>query len=1229
MRTAVTFLHVSLHGGSGQLDSAPQMANKNPLRDHAAVSNYIVSVGKTIARSGRQLLLAGAAHSLVREVAEGTYAATVLDKHQLQVRLAYAGGYWNGECDCKAELDCKHCVAALLALQQSAASFDEIVVSPSAFTAQSAPQPVVPKEPPLSPLYPLADRLTTVLGRKLNGTESTYLRLVQQLYYQAVNGRPITANDLRTLTPAVVDYSWAALDLWPTFPNGYHLFWQHLAWEFRRRQIAIPAFMRPITDLSLIEEAMQQWERHKQVENWRASLRAMALTGEQIRPAKVELRLAFYPAEARVQIREGDGAEFRDLKTAHTRRLSDDHTAGRLNFDPESLLLWSALTRTWDNNWHVIQYANSEQLRYLNRAVSVPGLATRMVTPEGVPLARPAEPLRLDLHAAESTDQDYRFRLVRADGTPAPDILATMPGPPPLYLTRTAIFTGPPPHGLGGKMELAIPAPALETVDGVRFLASLGVAMPPRIAARTRRVKTVVTLTCQVKPQHLGSEVDAVFIRAEAVEDGGEVLHFGYNSWHPADNRLKTLPPSPPPVKGAEEPIPLVDRSALNHFPALMDRIGARYEGYAAQWRVRLTKTFPEQFLDWLASIPPEIEVKLDPQLASLRTEPVSGTVKLDVEEAGVDWFDLRVVLNVTDTELTQEELKLLLNAKGKFVRLGKKGWRRLQFAMTEDEDEQMSRLGLNARDFSAEPQRFHALQLADDAAKKLLPEQQAEDIRRRAEELKARVTPPIPTGIRAEMRPYQVEGFHFLAYLSANRFGGVLADDMGLGKTLQALAWVALLRESGPDAPSTAAPTAVPVAAPLPSLVVCPKSVMDNWSTEAERFLPGLRVRLWHGEPSTELPAARETADVIVVNYAQLRFLTPEIASFQWLAVILDEAQAIKNPDSQTAQSARALKAGHRLALTGTPIENRLLDLWSIFSFAMPGVLGNRALFVKRFTRKDDPFARRRLAARVRPFLLRRTKGQVARDLPDRIEEDILCTMEAEQLALYRAEFKRAQQLLLGVKTQQQLNEMRFNFLTSLLRLRQICCHPALISEDLTKAESAKVSALEDLLEPIMEEGHKVLVFSQFVTMLDLLKDLAKEKKWKHFYLAGDTENRGELVKKFQETDGAAVFLISLKAGGFGLNLTAASYVVLFDPWWNPAVERQAIDRTHRIGQTSKVIAYRLLMKDSIEQKIRQLQHQKAALAEDVLGEERFAQALTLDDLRYLFADDAPGAGP
>ena len=281
-----------------------------------------------------------------------------------------------------------------------------------------------------------------------------------------------------------------------------------------------------------------------------------------------------------------------------------------------------------------------------------------------------------------------------------------------------------------------------------------------------------------------------------------------------------------------------------------------------------------------------------------------------------------------------------------------------------------------------------------------------------------------------------------------------------------QILQWKHWLQQVAGPAPAAESGTlelrlAIHPTEALPSLVVCPKSVTDNWRTEAERFYAGLRVRIWRGEPAAELAAARETADLIVLNYAQLRQLSPAIAEVPWQAAILDEAQSIKNPDSQTAQAAGALKADQRLALTGTPIENRLLDLWSILSFAMPGALGNRASFLRRFNAQDDPLARRRLAARVRPFLLRRTKTQVAKDLPDRIEEDLLCEMEGEQQTLYRAELKRAQQLLLGVKSKQQLNAERFNLLTALLRLRQICCHPALV-------EIGRASCRERVSSPV-----------------------------------------------------------------------------------------------------------------------------------------------------------------
>jgi hypothetical protein len=1047
-------------------------------------------------------------------------------------------------------------------------------------------------------------------------------------------------------------YAWQPLELWPGPPRDDFYCWLYVAWELRRRKAGYPDFMEGITDFSLIEAALAGWEHEKEIEHWKSWFRNFDGQASAADSGTLELRLMLHPAEARLQWRTQPDAEFADFKQTNAKRFAEQFEHGTLNLTPGSLPLWSALFKPWHyESWWSLAYSNTTARPPLNRLLRLPLPPESIVSALGQPLARATEPLRLQLQPPADGNGNYELALATADGSPVPTILCTLAGQPTLYLTGRGLFTGPPADALGTDSRKTIPATALETTDGLRFLHATGVPLPEHLAQRVRSVPVSITLSCGLKPIYPGSPGENIVISVVAKAPGMKSEKFAPHGWEGSPPGISTKDKS----LSANGVITMHDRASQRHFPRVLETLNLRWSGHPGEWRLRLTKKNPETFVPWLQSLPPEIEVLLDPELATLRDAPVSGSVSLDVMESAMDWFDLKVVLNVGDTTLTPEELKLLLNARGGYVRLGKKGWRRLQFNLSPEEDEQLARLGLTARDFSAEPQRFHALQLADEAAKKFLAPERVEQIRRRVSELKTRVAPALPQPIRAEMRPYQTDGYHFLAYLTVNRFGGVLADDMGLGKTLQALAWLAWLRGGGADVSLSSpeggegrgeeaaisqtplSPALSPLvprgeretdksggtpAATFPSLVVCPKSVTDNWRAEAERFYPGLRVRIWRGEPAEELAAARETADLIVINYAQLRFLSPAIAQAQWQAAILDEAQYIKNPDSQTAQAARALKAEHRLALTGTPIENRLLDLWSIFAFAMPGALGNRAHFIRRFNAQDDPLARRRLAARVRPFLLRRTKGQVAKDLPDRVEEDLLCEMEGEQKTLYRAELKRARQLILGLKSNKQLNDERFNVLTSLLRLRQICCHPALVDGKLREAESAKVGALLDLLEPLMDEGHKVLVFSQFVTMLDLLRDTVKQREWPHYYLAGSTENRGELVRTFQAAKGGAVFLISLKAGGFGLNLTAASYVVLFDPWWNPAVEMQAIDRTHRIGQTSKVMAYRLLMRDSIEQKIRALQKQKAALMDDVLGEERFAQSLTLDDLRFLFAE-------
>ncbi|MDA8975290.1 DEAD/DEAH box helicase, partial [Akkermansiaceae bacterium] len=507
----------------------------------------------------------------------------------------------------------------------------------------------------------------------------------------------------------------------------------------------------------------------------------------------------------------------------------------------------------------------------------------------------------------------------------------------------------------------------------------------------------------------------------------------------------------------------------------------------------------------------------------------------------------------------------------------------------------------------------MHAMQLADPKAAEVFDPKAWKRIKDRARDIEIDVKPDVPKQLDATLRPYQVEGYQFLSYLATNNFGGILADDMGLGKTIQSITYLLWLREYNAEK--------LKARKLGPALVVCPKSVLDVWATEAGKFAPNLKVKILRTRDDLDMKEIREDLDILVLNYAQLRVCGDQLNKVRWLTVILDEGQQIKNPDSKAAKCARELDAENRLVLTGTPIENRLMDMWSLMAFAMPGVLGTRAYFKRRFDKRKDPSSQNRLAARLRPFLLRRTKGQVAKDLPPRTEEEVFAGMEGIQEELYKAELKRIQKALLGLDSDEAVKKNSFAILQGLMRLRQICCHPGLIDPKWLKEESAKMSALFYLLDQLREENHKVLVFSQFVSMLDIIKQRLEVESRPYNYLTGQTKDRKGEIENFQTTKDPSVFLLSLKAGGAGLNLTSASYVILYDPWWNPAVENQAIDRTHRIGQKNKVIAYRLLTRDSVEEKIRILQHQKTALVTNILGDEGFASNLGMEDLQFILS--------
>ncbi|WP_240914776.1 DEAD/DEAH box helicase [Roseimicrobium sp. ORNL1] len=979
----------------------------------------------------------------------------------------------------------------------------------------------------------------------------------------------------------------------------------------RERQAALMAAQRA-------EIAEKEWK--SRIKHWASSLPGES-AGADVSPW---LRLRLVDNGAIIELRKPGQLEFSKASTAQLKNLpnSGNRTAG------DTIL--SFAKGQWGMVKNEFHKVGDDLPGLLLQFISMPQLRNALVGSDGQPVTFHEEPLVWAIDEASS--HAYTLHLRDVHGATPPEPLVVVLSHPSWFVTSKEIWPlerWPFTHrDAGARMD--IPASALETGEGVTVLRKLGLSLPERIQAKVRTVKATVTVRAGIDQQGEGASSYLKVTAQSDYDDGspGELLSL--SGWLSIKGEKGATP-----MQG----IVTYERSALLRATAWLNTMDLKHQiswrNSETWWQRRITKEFPDEFLQWMAARPEDVVVELDKELASLRDGMVSASVRLDVEESEMDWFDLRVALNVTDTTLTQEEIQLLLKAQGRWVRITGKGWRKLHFEMTPEQEAELAAMGLTVADFDGAPQRLHALQLAGGAGKEksLLPAERVEAVRRRAEEIRTRVQPVIPATITAQLRPYQLEGFHFLAYLSTNRFGGVLADDMGLGKTLQSLTWLAWLRET--ELNREPAGTLPPV------LVVCPKSVQDNWRSETARFCPDLRVVVWSRDDAGKSGLDGE-ADLVVIHYQQLRQHEEALSRQRWLAVILDEAQAIKNPSSLSAKAACALQAGHRLALSGTPVENRLLDLWSILGFAMPGILGNRTHFAKHFDAKEDPLARRRLAARVRPFLLRRTKKEVAKDLPDRVEEDLVCELEGSQRTLYQAELKRARAALLNIKTTKQLDKARFNILTSLLRLRQICCHPALVlKEDVSTSKtkkrrgkastadaataatgSAKLDALLELLEPIMEEGGKVLVFSQFVEMLSLVRGQLEAREWPHFLLTGQTEDRGALVKQFQECSGPAIFLISLKAGGFGLNLTAASYVVLCDPWWNPAVEAQAIDRTHRIGQTQKVNAYRLIVKDSIEEKIRLLQKQKSALAQDILGEENFASALSLDDFRFLLGE-------
>lgn len=471
----------------------------------------------------------------------------------------------------------------------------------------------------------------------------------------------------------------------------------------------------------------------------------------------------------------------------------------------------------------------------------------------------------------------------------------------------------------------------------------------------------------------------------------------------------------------------------------------------------------------------------------------------------------------------------------------------------------------------------------------------------------------PLPEGLRADLRVYQKHGYDWLTFLGESGFHGILADDMGLGKTVQALAWLAREYESD--------------RAEHPTLVVCPTSVATNWINESNRFTPNLKTLKLTGPNRDKLYTQVKDTNIVVTTYALLRMDLARLQRRNWHCVLLDEAQNIKNPESQTAIAAKKLKARHRLALTGTPLENTLLELWSVFDFLMEGFLDEKKNFKSRYVRSgaETPEDIEGLRIKVAPFMLRRIKDEVATELPPKTEQLIKVPLMPEQQKLYDQVRALAKAKVYATIQDRGMQGSTVTILDALLKLRQVACHPDLVKLEIAADvhESGKHEIIHDLIEELVAEGHRALVFSQFTSHLKILREWLDAEGIGYYYLDGRTRNRQDLVDSFNDPDGPPLFLISLKAGGTGLNLTSADYVIHMDPWWNPAVEAQATDRAHRIGQTRPVVVYKVVAENTVEEKIIELQNKKRELFESVVEADGIGGgALTIDDIRSIFDD-------
>ena len=752
---------------------------------------------------------------------------------------------------------------------------------------------------------PVLDIIEEKLGRELDDKEADFVTKIEKRYRRYVIEGELHDHDMVRITPRWEITTYEPLELWPIPPGDILEFWNYIAYAFYKKKLSYPEFMSVITDLGHVQKKMADWEQEREVASWYERIEQVNERPPQDAPLSVTFRLVATINEARLEVKEEKANVWVQLREKNDiEAYVNLHHEAALMMDASSQTLWVhylAFFRKYGDT--TLDFDQEEPCRFMNRVFRQPALKGYIVNLDEREFKVSEEPLSWVCEDEPYDPKSFALQLVTASGENVSHSVRLLPGRKELYQSDETVFPGPPRwlEETDVMPRYLIPVRVIDSLEGVEFLRKIGAALPESLIKRVIDLELKPKFEMKLIAGLTAAETEHLVIDVTAIETKGRrTERLTKEGWELAEQQ---------PVKGKQ--LLRFAREDLYPVPAILDEMALSYDEKLISFKSRITKQFPEKFAEWIKAMPDTIELDIDLRLKSILADPVTAAVRFEVVGQDIDWFDLRIVIDVEGANLSKAQIRQLVAARGGYVRMDDGTWMRLEIKLDADQREAVTRLGLDPFDLSGETHRMHALQLSDPKAAEVFDPKAWERIKNRANDIQLEVNPDLPDGLNATLRPYQVDGFKFLAYLCVNNFGGILADDMGLGKTIQSLTYLLWLFEEHRKKGGMK----------KPALVVCPKSVLDVWFSEAGKFTPQLKVKILKNRDDINVENIQNNIDILVLNYAQLRVCGEELNGIKWLTTILDEGQQIKNPDSKAAKCARELDSENRLVLTGTPI--------------------------------------------------------------------------------------------------------------------------------------------------------------------------------------------------------------------------------------------------------------------------------------------------------------------